>query len=127
MRVDSDDMTPNRDRQRLSGRSREEENSSTRENFPDPSLGRESPQRRRLESHAEVIQSLSRCKRALGKVHLNPQLRAKPQQEVSRPRDLLQGGSKDESVLQIAQDPVPKTMHERGDRGHDTREDLWSG
>ena len=90
----------------------------------DPHLIRESPQRTRLKSHAQIVWRMGRSERALGKIHQNSQLLTKPQEKVSRPRDLLERGTEDEPVVQVAGDLIAKTMHDGGDRGHDTGEDL---
>ena len=59
----------------------------------------DSPQRRRLQSHPQIIQALRRREGALGQVDLNPELGTESKKEVPRPNDLLQGGSKDQPIV----------------------------
>ena len=92
----------------------------------DPLEGRENPPRNSLNRNPEVILSLLGNQRALGEIDANPKTLAEPQKKIPRPHNLLEGGSQDQPIVEIPEDPEAMTMHDCGDRGHDTGKDLRS-
>ena len=92
----------------------------------DPLEGRENPQRNSLNRNPEIVLSLQGRQRALGKVDSNPKTLAEPKKEVPRPNTLLEGGSQDQPIVEVPEDPEPLAMHDRGNRGHDAGKDLRS-
>ena len=87
--------------------------------------GRENLQRTCLKSHPQVIQSLRQIQRALGEVHPDPEILAKPKEKVPCLHYILKLGPEDEPVVQVTKDVEPVTVHDDRHRGHDPCEHLW--
>ena len=90
----------------------------------DPLEGWESPQRNSLNHNPDIVLSLHGRQRALGKIDANPKTLAEPKKEIPRPNTLLEGGSQDQPIVEVPEDPEAMTMHDHGDRGHDAGKDL---
>ena len=92
----------------------------------DPLEGRDNPRRNSLNRNPEIVLSLHGRQRALGKIDTNPKMLAEPKKKIPRPNTLLEGGSQDQPIVEVPEDPEAMTMHDRGDRGHDAGKDLRS-
>ena len=92
----------------------------------DPLKGQENTQRNSLNRNPEIVLSLHGRQRALGKIDANPKTLAEPKKKIPRPYTLLEGGSQDQPIVEVPDDPEAMPMYDHGDRGHDAGEDLRS-